>query len=303
MWLWLALLSAILLGFYDIAKKKALSKNGPLEVLLAATAISTLLLSPCFFIYSGPWDHHLMLIGKAVLVSASWVSGMIALKLLPITTVSTLKASRPFIVLLLSILIFGERLSALQYLGVALALVAVVLITRAGKSGDRSADRKGYIAIAISILTGVASALYDKLIMATMEPLFVQSRTNLYITVLLAVWVAARWLRARRSRVAGCDSAQRGGVSEAAASDSARRGFRWDWWLAVTALLITGADMAYFFALGQEGSLLSVISIMRRASVIVTFVFGVIIFKEKKLGGKFAALGFLVAALVCLMLG
>lgn len=297
MWLWLALLSAILLGFYDIAKKKALSKNGPLEVLLAATAISTLLLSPCFFIYSGPWEHHLMLIGKAVLVSASWVSGMIALKLLPITTVSTLKASRPFIVLLLSILIYDERLSALQYLGVALALVAVVLITRTGKSGDRAADRRGYIAIAISILTGVASALYDKHIMASMEPLFVQSRTNLYITAILAVWVAARWLRARQPRTAVCDS-----------GDSTHRSapgllFRPDWWLPVTALLITGADMAYFFALGQEGSLLSVISIMRRASVIVTFVFGVIIFKEKKLGGKFAALGFLVAALVCLMLG
>lgn len=289
MWLWLALLSAFLLGFYDIAKKKALSKNGPLEVLLAATAISTLLLSPCFFLYSGPLEHHLMLAGKAVLVSASWVSGMIALELLPITTVSTLKASRPFIVLLLSILIYGERLSPLQYLGVALALVAVILITRAGKSGNRAADRRGYIAIAISILTGVASALYDKHIMASMEPLFVQSRTNLYITLLLAMWVTARWLMARRSRVAVCDSAQ--------------QGFRWDWWLLVTALLITGADMAYFFALGQDGSLLSVISIIRRASVIVTFVFGVIIFKEKKLGGKFTALGFLVAALVCLMLG
>lgn len=292
MWLWLALLSAFLLGFYDIAKKKALSKNGPLEVLLAATAISTLLLLPCFFLYSGPVEHHLMLVGKALLVSASWVSGMIALELLPITTVSTLKASRPFIVLLLSILIFGERLSALQYLGVAFALVAVVLITRAGKSGDRAADRKGYIAIAISILTGVASALYDKLIMATMEPLFVQSRTNLYITVLLAVWVAARWLLVKKPRAAVCNS-----------GDSTHRGFRPDWWLLVTAVLITGADMAYFFALGQDGSLLSVISIIRRASVIVTFVFGVIIFKEKKLGSKFTALGFLVAALVCLMLG
>ena len=282
MWLWLALLSAFLLGFYDIAKKKALSKNGPLEILLSVTAISTLLLSPCFFLYSGPWEHHLMLMGKAVLVSASWVSGMIALDLLPITTVSTLKASRPFIVLLLSILIYRERLSPLQYLGVVLALVAVILITRAGKSGNRAADRRGYIAIAISILSGVTSALYDKHIMASMEPLFVQSRTNLYITLLLAIWVLVKRVRESPDSV---------------------RGFRWDWWLPVTALLITGADMAYFFALGQEGSLLSVISIMRRASVIVTFVFGVIIFKEKKLGGKFAALGFLVAALVCLMLG
>ena len=291
MWLWLALLSAFLLGFYDIAKKKALSKNGPLEILLSVTAISTLLLAPCFFLYGGPWEHHLMLMGKAVLVSASWVSGMIALDLLPITTVSTLKASRPFIVLLLSLVIYGERLSPLQYLGVVLALVSVIMITRSGKSGDRTADRRGYIAIAVSILTGVASALYDKHIMASMEPLFVQSWTNLYITLLLAVWVGGKWLRGRNAANVSRDP------------HDPKASFHWDWWLVAAALLITGADMAYFFALGQEGSLLSVISIMRRASVIVTFVFGVIIFKEKKLGGKLAALGFLVAALVCLMLG
>ena len=65
MWLWLALLSALLLGFYDITKKQALAKNGPIEVLFAATAISTLLLSPCLIIYGGPWEHHLMLMAKA----------------------------------------------------------------------------------------------------------------------------------------------------------------------------------------------------------------------------------------------
>ena len=281
MWLWLALLSALLLGFYDITKKQALAKNGPIEVLFAATAISTLLLSPCFFLYSGPFQHHLMLMMKAVLVSASWISGMYALKLLPITTVSPLKATRPFFVVLLSLLIFGEKLNALQYAGVALALASIALTSFSGRrdaAGDGS--RAGYVAIAVSIAAGVASALYDKHIMVQMHPLFVQSWTNLYITLVVGLYL----MIGRK-------------VSRSSAP------FRWDWILLLTAVLITGADMAYFFALGNEGALLSVISIVRRAAVLVTFVFGALIFKEKNIGGKAFALLLLLAGMVCLMLG
>lgn len=281
MWLWLALLSALLLGFYDITKKQALAKNGPIEVLFAATAISTLLLSPCLFLYSGPWEHHFMLMAKAVLVGASWISGMYALKLLPITTVSPLKATRPFFVVILSLLIFGEKLNALQYAGVALALASIALMSFSGRRDDAgSGSHAGYVAIAVSIAAGVASALYDKHIMAQMEPLFVQSWTNLYITLVVGLYL----LVAR-------------GISHSSAP------IRWDWMLLITALLITGADMAYFFALGSEGSLLSVISIVRRCAVIVTFVFGALIFKEKNLGGKALALLLLLGGMVCLMLG
>ena len=46
MWTLLAVLSAVLLGLYDVAKKTALKKNGVLTVLLVATALSTLFLAP-----------------------------------------------------------------------------------------------------------------------------------------------------------------------------------------------------------------------------------------------------------------
>ncbi|MBO4610931.1 MAG: DMT family transporter [Bacteroidales bacterium] len=289
MWLWLALLSAFLLGFYDICKKKALAKNGPIEVLFAVTLISTLFLAPCLFLYRGPFEHHLMLMVKALLVGASWISGMYALKLLPITTVSPLKATRPFFVVLLSLLIFGERLNALQYAGVALALASIALMSfsgrRDGQGGDpgsRRERRAGYLAISVSIAAGVASALYDKHIMAQMEPLFVQSWANLYITIVVGLYMLALRAFVRAS--------------------SERASFRWDWTLLLTAVLITGADMAYFFALGSEGALLSVISIVRRCAVLVTFVFGALIFKEKNLRGKSFALLFLLAGMVCLML-
>ncbi|MBQ3977012.1 MAG: DMT family transporter, partial [Bacteroidales bacterium] len=131
MWLWMTLGSALMLGIYDVFKKQALKNNSVLWVLLAATALSTLFLSP--FLSSGPVEDHLRLVLKAVLVTTSWVSGLIGLKLLPITTVSTLKASRPFFVVLFSIVLFGEQLNGWQWAGVALALLALTLLSGASK--------------------------------------------------------------------------------------------------------------------------------------------------------------------------
>ena len=96
MWLWLSVLSALLLGIYDVAKKQALKRNGVYWILLSATALTAIYLSP--FLSAGSLQDHLSLMLKAVLVSTSWVSGLIAMQHLPLTTVSTIKASRPMFV-------------------------------------------------------------------------------------------------------------------------------------------------------------------------------------------------------------
>ena len=280
MWLWMTLGSALMLGIYDVFKKQALKNNSVLWVLLAATALSTLFLSP--FLSSGPVEDHLRLVLKAVLVTTSWVSGLIGLKLLPITTVSTLKASRPFFVVLFSIVLFGEQLNGWQWAGVALALLALTLLSGASKKeGIDFSKSKGVAAMAVSILAEVASALYDKKVVASMDPLFLQSWCNFYITVLLALCILVKSLRDKENR----------------------EHFKWDWMLVVIAVFITGADMLYFFALKQDGALLSVISLMRRCSVVVTFVVGAIVFKEKNLKAKSLDLAILLAGIVCLVLG
>lgn len=282
MWLWMALGSAVLLGLYDVAKKLALSRNSVLAVLLVATALSTLILSPVLVACPGTCRDHLALVLKAVLVTVSWVSGMIGLKMLPITIVSTLKASRPFLVVVLSIVLFGERLNAWQWGGVVLALVAVLMLARtSSREGVVFTSNKGIWAMGVSIISGVASALYDKFIMKGMEPLFVQGWSDFYITLILlvCVLVSARWGEMRGQR------------------------FVWDWTLLLIAVLITVADALYFMSLKQDGALLSVISLARRSSVAVTFAVGAVFFKEKNVRGKSVSLAVLLVGMVLLLIG
>ncbi len=281
MWLYLALASALLLGLYDIAKKKSAQNNGVLQILLVATALSTLFLSPWLFKYPMDIHSHLALLVKAAIVTSSWISGMVALKYLPITTVSTLKATRPFLVVLFSILLFGERLNLCQWAGVLAAFAALMLLSRSSRmEGVTFKSNKGLLAMTISIVTGVISALYDKHIIAGFEPLSVQSWANFYITILLALCVIVY------DRFSG-----------------SRQKFRWDWTLLLIAVLITGADALYFFAIKQDGALLSVVSILRRCSVLVTFAVGAIFFKEKNMKRKSLNILVLMIGMALLIIG
>jgi len=280
MWIWTALASACLLGVYDVAKKQALKKNGVLGILLGATALTSLFLCP--FLEKAPLPDHLFLLAKAALVTTSWISGLAALKLIPLTTASTIKASRPVLVVIFSIILFGERLNIWQWGGVALALSALFVLSRSSKSeGVDFTNSKGILLMLVSVITGASSAMLDKHIMSWMEPLFVQSWTNVYITAMLATIMIVRHFMP--------------GVEDAP--------LRWDWYVVLIAVLITGADALYFYSLSKEGSLVSVISLIRRSSVIITFAMGAIFFKEKNIASKAVSLGILLAGIVLLMLG
>lgn len=281
MWLWMSVCSAVLLGVYDVVKKQSLKRNSVLYVLLGATALTALFLCP--FLEAGTPKDHLALIFKAVLVTTSWVSGLLGMKYLPLTTVSTIKASRPVFVVAFSIILFGEKLNIWQWAGVVLVIAALYLLSVSSrKEGIHFTSNKGVACMAVSVLAGAASALYDKHILGYLEPLFVQSWANLYITVLLVICVLVKALK---------DGPEK------------RDRFSWDWRLLAIAVLITASDMLYFFSLKDEGAMLSIISMLRRCSVVITFVLGAILFKEKRIKDKAIDLLVLMAGLTLLLFG
>ena len=263
MWLWLTVCSALLLGIYDVFKKQALKQNGVYWILVGSCSLTTLFLAP--FLTAISLQEHLIVLLKAVLVSISWVSGLIAMKHLPLTTVSTVKASRPMFVVIFSIILFGERLSPLQWLGVAIVMAALFLSARSKQhETDKAASAKGMFCMIISVLSGAASALYDKHIIKGFEPLALQGWTNLYITALLALILLFQYLTDK-------DQFQP---------------FVWDWRILLIAVLITAADAAYFFAMKSPDAMLSVVTVIRRCSVLVTFLGGALILKEGHIRDK-----------------
>lgn len=323
-WLWTSVLSALLLGCYDIAKKQSLKRNGVLEVLLIATGLSTLFLFPVLI---GPHpatpQMHLLLLIKSLLVAGSWICGIIGLKHLPLTTVGIIKATRPVFVLLGCLLLFGEVLNLMQWAGIVVAILALTLLGLSSRNEGIFFHRDRWVwCMGLSVLFGVVSALFDKQIVSNLKlpPVFTLAWCDLYVTILIAICVAVNrtLLRKKAAPVVGMPSRQGAGAAGTESGFAEQTGgrvplradsvpgivpFRWDWTLLLIAVFITISDILYFYSLSCEGSLLAVVSMLRRSSVVVTFLGGAILFKEKNLRAKGWVLLLLLAGMVLLFLG
>lgn len=276
MWLLFAFASAVLLGFYDTSKKAALRDNAVLPVLLLNTLFCSLIFSPVTvssaIAGSLSGQQHLILIAKAAIVLTSWILGYVGLKHLPITIVGPINATRPVLVLLGAMLIFGERLNLYQWIGVILAFLSIFLLSNSSKKKEHIdfVHDRWIWCIAGAAITGAASGLYDKFVARQIEPELVQGWYNLYQFILmLIICLLMRWLPTMRARRIDPSAAAVGGE------------FKWMWAIPLISVFISAADFAYFSSLQQPESMISVVSLIRRSSVIVSFICGVVIFKER----------------------
>ena len=296
MWLILAFVSAALLGLYDVAKKQAVKGNAVPTVLLLNTLFSSLLFLPViissecdlgwfagsiFDVEPQPLRVHLLIILKSAIVLSSWIFGYFGIKHLPLTLVGPINATRPVLVLVGAMLIFGERLNALQWIGVLLALISIFLLSRAGKrEGIDFARNRWILCVAAAAVLGAASGLYDRHIMRELEPLFVQSWYNIYQFSMMAIAVTLIYLL-----------------------QSNRTPFHWSWAIPLISFFLSAADLAYFVALSDGEAMISVVSMIRRGSVVVSFACGAMLFKEKNLRSKAIDLVFILAGMLFLWLG
>ena len=299
MWLILAFISAALLGFYDTSKKASLKDNAVLPVLLLNTVFSTLIFSPFLLdhLIGGGWfagtpldssipafttRAHLLVFVKAIIVLSSWILGYFGLKHLPLTLVGPINASRPVLVLVGAMLIFGERLNIYQWAGVLLTILSIYIMSRAGKKENIDFKSNRWIwCVAGATLLGAVSGLYDKHIMRSLNPMFVQSWFNLYQMVMMTVICAFLWYPRRHQGIP----------------------FRWSWAIPLISIFICMADFAYFSALHDAGSMISVVSLVRRSSVIISFACGAIIFKERNLKAKALDLGLILLGMAFIWIG
>ncbi|MBO5878152.1 MAG: DMT family transporter [Alistipes sp.] len=295
MWLGLAFLSALFLGLYDVAKKQAVRDNAVAVVLLLTTTLSALLFAPVIIasLTDAQWfegtmfnygrqgvDMHLKVMLKAAITLSSWMFGYVGIKHLPLTIVGPINATRPVIVLLGALIIFGERLNALQWVGVVLAFISIVLLSRAGKREGIDFVRNRYILyVALAAILGATSGLYDRYLLREVDAMFVQSWFSLYQAAMMAIIVAVMWARRVLPR------------------------FHWSWAIPLVTILLTIADMAYFVALSREESMVAVVSMIRRSSVVVSFASGAILFGEKNLRAKALDLVFILIGMIFLWLG
>lgn len=288
MWWLLSFISAAFLGCYDSCKKLSLRDNAVIPVLFLNTLVSTLLLSPLLFRTGfGSWDVQKWILLKSTIVLSSWLAGYYAMKHLPLTIVGPMNATRPVLVLLGAVLLFGERLNLLQSLGVGTAIIAYFLMRSSGKREGIDFRHNRWIwCLIAAVLLGALSGLYDKFLMSPesglgLDNLQVLSWYTLYQFVFMSLILAFVW-------------APRHAVTTP---------FQWRWSIPLISIFLCAADYTYLQALGQTGALISVISMIRRGSVLVSFLIGAFMLKEQNIKAKAVDLALVFVSMILLYLG
>lgn len=296
MWVILAFVSALCLGGYDISKKIALRDQRVVDVLTLSILISSTILSiplilsrlcpemmtdTPFYVPRLDAQAHLFTLLKSCIVLSSWIFAYISLKHLPLSVVSPMQATRPMWTLIGALLIFGERLNPWQWAGVVLAIGSIFVFSfRKSANHALATDRRYYIFLALAILIGACSGLYDKFMMRRYD----HNAVQVYYTFYQAVMMLIVWVIEHRPK----------GKTRAHVSLLP---------IILISVFLVISDNVYMLALRDPDSLIAVVSTIRRGGAVIGFAYGLLVLHEQEPWKKAACMAGILAGLICLALG
>lgn len=306
MWTLLAFISAVCLGGYDISKKIALREHAVVDVLTLSICISSLLLSvplllsrcapewmggTVFYVPTLDLEGHLFTLLKSVIVLSSWVFAYMSLQHLPLSVVSPMQATRPMWTLVGALILFDERLNGWQWVGVMLATGSIFVFSFRNRRTIHTqttdpSEKWYYICLALAILIGACSGLYDKYMMRRYDHNAVQVYYTFYQAVMMiGVWLIDRYVHRKHSAVSHPHSV-----------------YSLLPILMISVFLVI-SDNVYMLALRDPESMIAVVSTIRRGGAVIGFGYGLFVLKEGEVWQKITCMAGICAGLVCLAIG
>ena len=305
MWVILAFISALCLGGYDISKKMALKDHRVVDVLTLSILCSSLILSlplvlsrfcpemmrgTPFYVPQLDWQGHLLTFVKSCIVLSSWVFAYISLKHLPLSVVSPMQATRPMWTLIGALLIFGERLNGWQWAGVILAIGTILVFSitsrpRQPRYPRKPSEKKYYICLALAILIGSCSGLYDKFMMRNYD----HNAVQVYYTFYQAAMMVVVWTIEEARQNSRPSNPRR--PSKALIP------------IVLISVFLVISDNVYMLALRDPDSLIAVVSTIRRGGAVIGFAYGLLFLHEPEPKKKIACMIGIMTGLLFLALG
>ena len=279
--LWI-LVSSLGLSFYDLCKKASVKNNAAFPTLFISTASGWAALS-IFLLATGNMDSALdinrrelaLLSVKSCIVAASWSATYLALKTLPITCAAPIRATGPLWTLFGAIIFFSDIPGISQALGITLVMAGCLFFSRTSAKDPASGGGRAVILAFAGTILGSCSALYDK---------------HLLQGIGLAPTTVLWWFLGGMCLI------------YAVAAAVSHKGFEWRWSMPTTGILLAVSDACYFNAIAVPDAQISILSLIRRSSIVITFFIGGAIFRESDIRRKAFALAAIILGVVLLCL-
>lgn len=282
------LLSSFFLALYDLAKKAGVRDNAVLPVLLCSTCCGCAAfiagISVCGklpAVFANTNEQVLLLAAiKSMIVATSWVFTFYALRTLPITIATPIRASAPALVFIAAFFLYGEIPSWIQAIGMLAVFGGYFVFSWAGKHEgiDFFRNKAVWSAIAGAGFSALSS-IWDKYVfqvrampVETVQFFFQVGLVCVYALILSG----QRLLKLPHDR------------------------FEFRFTIPFVGILLAAADWLYFKGLAVPEAPISVGSLLRRFSVVITFVLGARFFHETNLKRKALALAAILVGVILL---
>ena len=217
---------------------------------------------------------------KSTLVGVSWICAFFSLKHLPMSIAAPIRSTSPLWTVLLAIGFFGERPTGQQALGISVVLIGFTLFSQTGrKEGIHFATNRWVLLMMLATLLGSVSSLYDKYLLQScaISPQTVQAWFSIYLIPVMLPGFLWWFFRER-----------------------AITPFQFRASIPLIGVALLAADITYFSALSIPDALVSLISPLRRTSVIVPFLVGVTLYGEQNWSRKLLCIVVIFAGVLIL---
>jgi multidrug transporter EmrE-like cation transporter len=293
MWIVLVLIYGILKGVRDIAKKKALTKNGVTEVLFVYTLLAFAFVLPEIPRAGGvPLNIMLMVAFKSFIIFIAFLCSFHAIEKMPVSLYGVLDLSRMIFAMVLGVTVLKESLGIFQIFGMVLVMAGLMLLRfkpdRIGvNTGDRpktqdstrkvlfSAGSITVILAFVSTFLNAVSGMLDKMIMSTGK--IGDGQLQFWYMLFMVVYYGLYVIFTKTKITAGVW----------------KNPYVW-----LIAILFIIADRCLFIANGDPASKVTVMTLLKQVCCVVTIIGGRIVFKEKNTGYKLFCAAVVISGIV-----
>ena len=262
-WIFLVFIYAVFRGIRDSVKKKALMKNSTFEVLFFYTLLSFVFVLPASKgLDSVGIRYHGIIFFKSLCVFLAWICNFSAIKKLPVSFSGVMETSGMVFATIIGVTVLSEPYSLFQGIGLVLVLAGLILLN-IRKTNDIQKDEGIRVKYVILCLMGTlfnsTSGIIDKVVINYVTSSQLQFYFMLYMVLLYGVYVLVT-----RTKIS---------IKTLIKNP----------YIPIMAILLVIGDRALFEANANPESQVTVMTVIKQSSVIVTVLTGWLVFKEKNI--------------------
>ena len=260
-WILLVLFYGLSKGVRDGLKKLSMEKSSLMEVLLFHSLLAFIFTVPFTRdVFGIPPLFYLLIFLKSFVIFLAWIFSFKSINKMPLSYFGIMDMSRVVFSTCLGLFLLGETMDIPNIIGLVLVLAGLFLVNiRKNSPVNEDASKKYVWLTLLSCLLNAMSGTMDKIYTKYVTPGQLQFWYMFFMVALYIIYVITTKTH----------------VSVSALSSNI--------WIWILSILFVLADRALFVANSMEGSQVTVMTLIKQSSVIVTILFGKYIFKEKNI--------------------